>query len=84
MLYALLKSKLLYGITFTDKLFKMITQILRRLFKTKRREFVRQYKIGNKKFHNSLVDSLVPNFVEIENNSSKPYNLNSWGKNIDK
>jgi acetyltransferase-like isoleucine patch superfamily enzyme len=32
-----------------------------------------QYKIGRKKFHNSLVDSLVPEFVEIgENFTSGP------------
>lgn len=27
-----------------------------------------EYKIGNKKFHNSLIDSLVPDFVEIGDN----------------
>lgn len=68
MLYALQKSILLNGIIFTDKLYKMIIQILRRLFKTKRKDPAHQYKIGNKKFHNSLVDSLVPNFVEIGDN----------------
>lgn len=47
---------------------------LRHLFKKKRK--IATYKIGKKKFHNSLVDSLIPQMVEIgENFTSGPNSI---------
>ena len=46
----------------------MIKKILKKLYNIGKVNTSLEYKIGKKKFHNSLVDSLIPQFVEIGEN----------------
>lgn len=56
-------------------LYGIIKSLYRRIFKKSTID-IPKYKIGKKKFHNSLVDSLVPQMVEIgENFTSGPNSI---------
>jgi len=52
----------------------MIKKILKKLFRKKERKIF--YKIGKKRLHNSLIDSLIPQMIEIgENFTSGPNSM---------
>lgn len=46
----------------------MIKKIIKKILELSSKKLPVQYKIGNVKFHNSHVDTLVPQFVEIGDN----------------